>query len=138
MLLQSILAVLAVIPQTGKSLCADPDTISKSQVRNGGADFDYVADDFVTHAYGIVRVSPTRAQRVDVRAADAAVRNFDVDVDWIEGFRIEWRPGHAPIGSGLVVAEPAMELSWRGHGGGYKLNLSLNLQEGMFDDGEER
>jgi hypothetical protein len=75
-----------------------------------------VSDDLVAHADGVVCCAPARAQRVDVRSADAAMRDFNVDVDGVEGFRCEGCPGHVALGGGFVVAEPAGELGWGRHG----------------------
>jgi hypothetical protein len=96
-------------------LRADAHAIAKLQSGDGASDAHDVPDDLVAYADGIVCCAPARAQRVDVGAADAAVRDFDVDVDWIERFGCEGCPGHVALGGGLVVAEPAGKFGGRCH-----------------------
>jgi hypothetical protein len=69
---------------------------------------------------------------VDVGAADAAVRDKDVDVDGGKGLGGEGRPGHGARGGGFVVAEPAGEVGRGGHG--CWMGLGWWVEMGVCDD----
>jgi hypothetical protein len=48
---------------------------------------------------------------MQVRAADTAVRNLNVDVIFTPAFRLKFTPGHLALHGVLVLSEPALELS---------------------------
>jgi hypothetical protein len=52
---------------------------------------------------------PATTQGVEICAADAAVRDFDVDVGFFPGLGREFLPHHLAFGGVLVEAEPACE-----------------------------
>jgi hypothetical protein len=64
---------------------------------------------------------------VDVGAADAAVRDFDVDVNGGKGLGGEGGPGEVSLGRGGVVAEPAVELGRRRHCSGSRLVCEIEV-----------
>jgi hypothetical protein len=83
-----ILADIAL--EAGPYLGADADTIALLDVLDVLSDVDGTADDFVADTEGAFKISPSAGDRVDVRAADAAALDFDVDVVVFErlGFQL--------------------------------------------------
>jgi hypothetical protein len=74
------------------------------------------ADDLVTDAYRIIGRIPARPQRMNIRATDAAMGDFDVNIVFGEGFWLERLPNHLSLHSSLVEAHPALEPVVCSHG----------------------
>ena len=66
--------------QTRANLSADTHTISNLDGCDFVANLDGLADDFMTDADGEWAVAPTASDGMNIRAADAAALNLDVDV----------------------------------------------------------
>ena len=84
-------ALLAI--QAGVDLSADTDSGTRFDQGDSGPNADGFADDLVTAAKGPVLGSPSPRQGVDVRAADAAGLDLDVDVEVFKWFGGELRRG---------------------------------------------
>ena len=67
----------------------DTDTIADLDRLDVFADLYGLADDFVTNADGEWAVAPASIDGVDVRAADSAAVNGDVDIAVFEGLELE-------------------------------------------------
>ncbi len=85
------LAKLAL--QTGTNLSANTDTVSNLDRCYLITDFDSFADNFMSNAYWERTIAPAASDGMDIRAADSAAFNFDVDVTIFEllGFELEMR-----------------------------------------------
>ena len=75
--------------ETGTDLSANTDTISNLNGCNLVADFDSLADNFMTDADGERAVPPTARDCMDIRAADTTALNFNVDITVFEFLRFE-------------------------------------------------
>ena len=81
------LAKLAL--QTGTDLSANTDTVSNLDGCHLVADFDSLADNFMTDADWEWAVAPTASNSVNIGAADTAALNFDVDITSLKLLRFE-------------------------------------------------
>ena len=70
--------------QTGTDLGTNTNTVSNLDGCHLVADFDGLTDDFVTDADWERAIAPTTSDGMDIRAADSAALNFDVDVSIFE------------------------------------------------------
>lgn len=66
--------------QTGTDLSANTHTVSNLDGCHLITYFDSLADDFVTDANWEGAITPTASNGMDIRAANSAALNFDVDV----------------------------------------------------------
>ena len=87
------LAKLAL--QTGTNLSANTDTVSNLDRCYLVTDFDSFADNFMSNADWERAITPAASDGMDIRAADSAAFNFDVDVTIFEllGFELEMWSG---------------------------------------------
>lgn len=83
------LAKLAL--QTGADLRANTNTVANLDGCHLVADFDRLADDFMTDANWERAITPTACDGMDIGAADSAALNLDIDVTVFEllGFELE-------------------------------------------------
>ena len=77
-LLEMIAAILA--GPAGINHATDRGEFAFAEFFNFATDFHDPADDFVTGHAGIFRAAPFAARRVDVRMANAAEKDVDLDV----------------------------------------------------------
>ena len=75
--------------QTGTDLSANTHPVSNLDSRHLVANFDSLADNFVTDADWKRAVTPTASDSMDIRAADTAALNFDVDITVFKFLRFE-------------------------------------------------
>lgn len=85
------LAELAL--QAGPDLSSNTNTVSNLDGCHLIADLDSLADDFVTDADWERAFAPTASDCMDIRAADAAALNLDVDVTVFKVLGFELRTG---------------------------------------------
>lgn len=81
------LAELAL--QAGLDLSADTNTVSNLDGRHLVTDFDRLANDLMTDANGERAIAPTASDGMNIRAANPAALDFDVDITVFELFRFE-------------------------------------------------
>ena len=87
------LAKLAL--QTGTDLSTNTNTVSNLDGCHLVADFDSLADDFVTDTDWERAFAPAASDGMDIGAADSAALNLDVDVTVFELLRFELSAGSA-------------------------------------------
>lgn len=75
--------------QTRPDLSANADPVSHLDSGDFVADFDGLADYLVAHAKGQVGLSPAAGNGMDIRSADPAAFDLDVDVPVIEWLGFE-------------------------------------------------
>lgn len=90
------LAELAL--QAGTDLSAHTNTVSNLNGCHLIADFYSLANDFMTDADGKRAITPTASDGMNIRAADSAAFNFDVDITVFELLRFELRIYSAMFG----------------------------------------
>ena len=66
--------------ETGTDLSANANTVSDLDSCHLVADFDRLANNFMTDADRERTIAPTASDGMDIRAADTAALNFDVDI----------------------------------------------------------
>ena len=81
--------------QTGTDLGTNTNTVSNLDGGHLVADFHGLTDDFVTDADWERAFAPTASDGMDIRAADSAALNFDVDITFFEllGFELGMQSG---------------------------------------------
>lgn len=77
--------------QAGTDLSAHTNAVSNLDCCHLVADFDSLADDFMADADWKGAITPTASDGMNVRAADSAALNFDVDITVFELLRFELR-----------------------------------------------
>lgn len=75
--------------QTRTNLSANTDTVSNLDGCHLVADLDGFTDDLMTDADWERAIAPTASDGMDIRAADSAALNFNVDVTIFELLRFE-------------------------------------------------
>ena len=75
--------------QTRTDLSANANSISNLDSGHLVADFDSLADDFVTDANGEGAIAPAASDGMNIRAADTTALNLDVDVAVLKLLRFE-------------------------------------------------
>ena len=75
--------------EAGADLSANTNTVTNLNGCHLVANFDSLANDFMTDADWEWAVAPTASDGMDVRAANTAAFNLDVDVTIFELFRFE-------------------------------------------------
>lgn len=96
------LAKLAL--QTGTDLSANTNAISNLDGCHLVADFDSLANDFMTDTDGERAVAPTASDGMDIRAADSAALNFNVNITVFELLRFELRMRSAMYGNEASIS----------------------------------
>lgn len=76
--------------QAGTDLSAHTNAVSNLDCCHLVADFDSLADDFMADADWKGAITPTASDGMNVRAADSAALNFDVDITVFELLRFEF------------------------------------------------
>ncbi len=138
------LAKLAL--QTGTNLSTNTNTVSNLDRCYLVTDFDSFADNFMSNADWERAIAPAASDGMDIRAADSAAFNFDVDVTVFELLRFElemWSGiGRSETSDSiaahffllkvtpfaLILDHVALEHLWVRHLG---LRLRLNLRLGI-------
>ena len=83
---QALLAILLEALVAGRAIAAasdhaaDPDRVADREAGHLGADRADMSDDFVAGHAGIERAAPFGADRVQVRMADAAIFDLDLNI----------------------------------------------------------
>ena len=111
MVFHAVGALLAVRAKAGSTLGTDTNAVSYFDAALSLlTDFDGCADDLMADAARVHSRRPSGTEGVEVRTADAAVGDLDVDVGFFPGFWGVFFEDHFALDGLGALAQPALEL----------------------------